>query len=174
MSRRYRRDSQFGPGPQIPLDREQRARFRFLLGAYRAAGRITADTREVGETLCRMLGQDGRLDPSHDTLAEWAKCHVATVKRALSRLRELGLVHWVRRLVRNGWRCEQSSNAYALITSANPVFSCDAQPARAIRLGMSKKDCIEAERVAPEARQAAIEALAAVRARRLRALGLGG
>jgi hypothetical protein len=170
---KWRANSTFDRGPQIPLDREQRARFRFLLGAHRAAGRITADTREVGETLCRMLGQDGRLDPSHSTLAEWAKCHVATVKRALSRLRELGLVHWVRRLVREGWRCEQASNAYTLMTAGNPVFSCDAQSARAIRLVMSKKTAREAEPTAPAVHQAAQAMLDAVRVRRLRALGLG-
>ncbi len=45
-------------------------------------------------------GPDGRLDLAHATIAERALCHVATVKRALARLQELGLVDWVRRLVR--------------------------------------------------------------------------
>jgi hypothetical protein len=74
------------------------------------------------------LGDDGRLDLAHDTIAERALCHVATVKRALVRLREIGLVNWVRRLVcgpDTSSRAEQASNAYLLRTPA-----CDAQPAR--------------------------------------------
>jgi hypothetical protein len=32
--------------------------------------------------------------------------------------RDLGLLRWQRRLVRNGWRAEQTSNAYELLTAA--------------------------------------------------------
>jgi hypothetical protein len=65
---------------------------------------------DVAEVLVSALGDDGRLDLAHATIAERALCHPATVRRALGRLRDVGLVYWVRRLVRGpdtGWRCEQ-------------------------------------------------------------------
>jgi hypothetical protein len=96
--------------------------------------------------------------------------------RALDRLRQLGLLHWTRRLVRDaasGWRCEQTSSAYVLTPErGTPAFACDLQTARAVKLVSSKKTAHEVPRAAPEARQAALEALAMVAARRMRALGL--
>jgi hypothetical protein len=45
-----------------------------------------------------------------------------------------GLLCWQRRLVRCGWRTEQTSNAYTLLTPQNattfPPARCDAQTAR--------------------------------------------
>jgi hypothetical protein len=125
----------------VPLDRNGRARFRYLLHAHRAAKRLTADAVAVGEMLVRALGDDGRLDLAHATIAARAQCHVATVKRALVKLRALGLVDWVRRLVRDarsGWRCEQASNAYQLRAAA-----CEAQPARPVQLIRFKKEALE-------------------------------
>jgi hypothetical protein len=109
---RWRKNSIFGDGPRMRLDREHRARFRFVARAHRAAGRLTANDVDVAEVLVSALGDDGRLDLAHATIAARALCHVATVKRALVRLRVLGLVDWVRRLVRGpgtGWRCEQGT-----------------------------------------------------------------
>jgi hypothetical protein len=97
---RWRRDSTFGLGPRVPLDREQRARVLFLAGMHRRPGRLSAGGLQVLVALIRLLGADGRLDPSHATLAALAKVHVATVQRALDRLRSLGLLAWQRRLVR--------------------------------------------------------------------------
>jgi hypothetical protein len=181
--RRWRKDGVFGPGPRVPFDREQRARFTFLLGAFRRAGKLTADAVEVGRALLRCLGPDGRLDPSHAFLADCAACHEATVRRALNRLRSLGLVEWVCRLardVRSGWRCEQISNAYVLCPA------CDVQPARAIRNVVLKKEAREERRRATEAilpgleaiegpardRWTDLRALEAIRARREAALRL--
>ena len=127
MTCRWHKTSIFGAGPRVPLDGNGRAQFKFLLRAYRSAQRLTADQVKVGEVLERALGDDGRLDLAHATIAERALCHVATVKRALTRLQALGLVDWVRRLVRGpdtGWRVAQTSNAYVLRTPA-----CEAQPA---------------------------------------------
>jgi hypothetical protein len=117
----------------------------------------------------KALGNDGQLDPSHETIAEWAPCHVATVKRALVRLRDLGLVAWMRRLIRNagtGWRAEQTSNAYVLLTPA-----CEAQIARGTFLAKPrKKDGRAREERTPgiwsvgEAAEQAQEALARRRA----------
>jgi hypothetical protein len=118
----------------------------------------------------RLLGGDGRLDPSHGFLARLAAVSEDTVQRALERLRRLGLLSWQRRLVRDaasGWRCEQTSSAYVLTPAA-----CDPQIAGAVQVHLKKKEAHEVERVGPEARQAAMEALAAVAARRMRTLGL--
>ena len=35
------------------------------------------------------------------------------MRRAITSMRDLGLLRWERRLVRNGWRCAQTSNATA-------------------------------------------------------------
>ena len=127
MPNRWYRDSIFGPGPRRPMDRNSRARFRFLCRQHRGANRLTANEVTIGEVLVSALGEDGRLDLAHASIAARAQCHVATVKRALRRLWDLGLVSWVRRLVRDGWRCEQTSNAYCLLTP-----SCDAHAARPV------------------------------------------
>jgi hypothetical protein len=45
-------------------------------------------------------------------------CHPTTARRALQRLRELGLVQWVRRLVRGsdtGWRAAQTKQCLQLV-----------------------------------------------------------
>jgi hypothetical protein len=66
-----------------------------------------------------MLGHDGRLDPSHATIAARARVSIATVIRALAQLRALGFLTWVRRLVRTAWRAEQTSSAYVLALPAS-------------------------------------------------------
>jgi hypothetical protein len=61
----------------------------------------------------------GRLDPSYAAIAAKAGVCVRTVATALARLRELGILKWVRRCAEN-WRdgrfvLEQQSNAYGLL-----------------------------------------------------------
>ena len=107
--RPWHRGSVFGDGPRVPLDRERRARFRFLLNAHHRAGRITRAARDVGEALLRRLSVEGRCDPCHDTLAADAACSARTVGRATMAMRALGLVRWTMRLVRAGWRAEQTA-----------------------------------------------------------------
>ncbi len=121
---RFHKDSIFGPGPRVPLDRERRAQFRAKLKLQRRPGRLTLSAAEVGRVLVDMLGPDGRLDPSLDTLAALACVHRDTVREALKLLRAFGFLDWTRRLVRGaatGWRAAQTSNAYVL-----RVPSCEA------------------------------------------------
>lgn len=117
--RPWQRGSVFGAGPRRPLDREQRARFRFLLRAHARAGRLSPKAEWVGEMLLKRLGVDGECDPAHATLANDAGCSVRTVQRATVAMRALGLLRWTTRLVRAGWRTEQTSNAYELVPTAN-------------------------------------------------------
>ena len=118
MPNRWHSNSIFGPGPRIPLDREQKARFRALLHIHRRPGRLTIAAAHVGRILVDMLGQDGQLNPSHATIAARASVSITTVIRGLAQLRAFGFVTWVRRLVRTAWRCEQTSSAYALALPA--------------------------------------------------------
>src|SRR4051794_24676236 len=132
--RPWRRGSVFGDGRRVPLDRERRARFRFLLNAHRRARRLTPTAELVGTALLKRLGADGQCDPSHATLAADVGCSARTVGRATASMRELGLLRWDQRLVRNQWRAEQTSNAYELVpTAALPVpvlrrTSCPRNP----------------------------------------------
>jgi len=120
----WHRGSVFGDGYRRPLDREKRARFRYLLNAWHRGGRLTRAARDVGEALLRRLGTDGQCDPCHATLANDAGCCDRTVRRATSSMRDLGLLRWQTRLVRAGWRAEQTSNAYELVPAlaAPPVL----------------------------------------------------
>jgi len=128
--RPYRGNSIFGPGPRRRLDRNARARFRYLARAHARAGRLPAKQEWVALALLKRLGDDGQCDPSHDTLAADAGCSVKTVARAIARLRLLGLLSWTRRLIRDGWRCAQTSNGYCLLTPENGVISCEGQTGR--------------------------------------------
>jgi hypothetical protein len=70
ISRRYRRNSIFGDGHRVPLDRERRAVWKARIEMHRRAGRLTDGHAFVALALVRRLGTDGRLDPSHATLAD--------------------------------------------------------------------------------------------------------
>lgn len=154
MTRRWRQESEFGPGPRHALCRERRARFLWLAGQHRQHKRLSACGHDVAEALLKALGDDGKLDPSHATIAARARCHVDTVVEALKRLRLLGLVQWTRRLVRDAlskWRTEQTSNAYVLLTPAeNPENcrrACDPEKPGGVRSILLKKVAQEAGRM---------------------------
>jgi hypothetical protein len=120
--RPWHRGSVFGDGPRRPLDRERRARFRYLLEAHYRAGRLPAKQQRVGTALLKRLSEDGRCDPAYDTLASDAGCSSRTARRATATMRDLGLLRWQMRLVRDeasGWRCAQTSNAYELTPSVD-------------------------------------------------------
>lgn len=118
--RKWRKDSEFGEGERVPLDREQKAvaRARLHMSAFRGPGRLTANAVAIGKRLLDMLGKDGALFPSIATLAELEGIKsTSTVVLALKRLRQLGFLAWTRRLVRAGNHVRQTSNAYR--------FCCD-------------------------------------------------
>lgn len=176
-ARPWHRGSTFGDGPRAPLCRERRAVWRARLQLHRRAGRLTALHEVIGLALLRRLGEDGRLDPTHETIADDAACSTRTVRRALDALRDLGLVVWVRRLVREGWRAAQTSNGYRL-TTGSPVAlppprrrrACDGQDGRGTRL---ESLSLTSPPPDPGAVLAAREALARVAERRAASLGLG-
>ena len=61
----------------------------------------------------------GRLDPSHAAIARAANVCERTVRNALNRLRDLGILNWVRRCRPverpSGFTMEQETNAYAVL-----------------------------------------------------------
>jgi DNA-binding transcriptional MocR family regulator len=160
---KFHRHSIFGTGPRRPLDREQRARFKYLVHAHRTAHHLTADHHDVAEALLRHLGQDGQCDPSQATLSADTGACERTVRRALDRLRALGMISWHQRIVRAGWRVQQTSNAYLLMptTLPNPVPFLAAQKMKS-SLGVSRPACpsVELPPVSPAEAAAARAALA--------------
>jgi len=171
--------SVFGPGPRRRLDRNQRARFRFLLNAHKRAGRLTDKTEDVGAALLKRLSDVGRCDPSQATLANDAGCEERTVRRAICSMRDLGLLRWERRLVRNGWRCEQTSNAYELVPTAQllHVPRCGGQNVRETGFLDKSRKPNSAVVAAPDdvaAAQAALARRRAVVEARLALNGSGG
>src|SRR3954468_4729752 len=111
----FHAQSQFTAGPRRPLTIGERALWLARLDAARRARRITPAHDLVARALLKRLGPDGRLDPAQDTLAHDTGLSDRTVRRALRALADAGLLTWQRRLVRDGWRCRQTSNAYCLV-----------------------------------------------------------
>lgn len=132
--RPWHRGSLFTDGPRRSLNREQRARFCFLIRAHARQGRLSPMGEWVGRALLKRLGTDGQCDPSHETLARDAGCSARTVRRATATMRSLGLLRWQTRLIRTSWRAEQTSNAYELIpTAGNSAVCCDGHTDRETR-----------------------------------------
>jgi len=112
--RPWHKGSIFGDGARRTLDRNARARWRYLVHAHARAGRISPKGEWALAELEQHLSRDGRCDPSHERLAASARISQSTVERALADARALGLVTWQRRIARAGHRVEQTSNAYIL------------------------------------------------------------
>jgi hypothetical protein len=126
--RPWHREARFGDGPRIPMCRERRAVWRARLHLFRRARKITPLFEDIGLAMIRRLGTDGRLDPSHQTIADDTGCDPRTVRRALVAFRSCGLALWVQRLVRDGWRTSQASNAYALTIGESSAVSAQVGP----------------------------------------------
>jgi hypothetical protein len=64
----------------------------------------------------------GRLDPSHAAIARAANVCERTVRNALARLKDLGILNWVQRCAKNWcdgrFVLEQGTNAYAVLPSS--------------------------------------------------------
>jgi hypothetical protein len=139
------------------------------------AGNLTLHHREVLLILGRFGSCRFGIFPSHATLATRARCSVRTVQRALQAARELGLVDWAARRVKAAWRSLRASNRYVLRLPAGPVRSPLPTTGHGGRVDTYKRKNRGIEGTQPVAeavRQAAQAVLDAVRARRMRALGL--
>jgi hypothetical protein len=137
-------------------------------------GLITPHQYAVGDAMlwsCRAPGRD-EAQISYHRLAKLAGVGRSTAVEAVKRLRVLGVLSWRQTRLRVAWSLGVASrqwrNIYRLLTG--PHTESSGQPTD--RVQARKKDRIEVARVAPEARQAAVEALAAIAAQRMRMLGL--
>ena len=160
-SRPWHRGSVFGDGPRRALDPDRRRAWLARVEAERHAGNLPAQQANVAKALLKYLGEDGRCDPAHATLAAASGAGERTVRRALDSLRELGLLRWERRLVRREWpaggrgasRAEQTSNAYELLLPTGPLvprarrpvqrrlpLRCDGQTGRETQLNMIHRE----------------------------------
>jgi hypothetical protein len=92
------------------------------------AHNLTAHYRAVLIALLTFQGSDGRIFPSHESLAARTvklglarDCCAATASRALKHARTLGLLFWLPQYRREGWRKVRQSNLYILNVPAAPV-----------------------------------------------------
>jgi hypothetical protein len=83
--------------------------------AFRAR-ELTPLFRDVLLRLATFRGRRGLIFPSHQALADRARCCERTVRRALEAAKGLGLVRWCERRIKVGhWATERTSNLYTLI-----------------------------------------------------------
>jgi hypothetical protein len=109
----WRANSLFTSGPRRPLNRDAHGIIRAKLALAARRRLITALHEKIGRELLLLLGEDGRLFPAHATLATRTGSCSRTVSEAFRRFRRIGLLDWVRRLIRPaGQPTRQSSNAY--------------------------------------------------------------
>lgn len=146
MRLRGRREKVFGPGYQIPLDRNQKAR----INAYaRHWDRLHRQPGQRGGALGRaaldVLGallwvfhnaRSGCCFPSYERIAEKAGVARSTVAEAIKALEFAGVLTWQNRITRlrercadlfakDGWRWRviRTSNAYVLIDPKTGIYA---------------------------------------------------
>lgn len=136
----YHHTSQY-TAPFHSFAQDQRRIFIVRLDLHNQNRDLTKNHVAVLRALLDRLGESGQLDPSHETLARDARCCERTVREALRRGNRLGLVSWVRRLVRIGSVVRQTSNAYTLhLGDAPMVTRCPGRTCRENTPSMSKQE----------------------------------
>jgi hypothetical protein len=133
-----RREKVFGPGRQVPLDRNAKARIAAYARAWSAShrqdgqhkGPITRAFLDVLEALLWGFhnSRSGSCFPSYERIAGKAECCRRTVAEALKVLEWAGVLNWQHRITRirerctdlfgrEGWRWRviRTSNAYQFI-----------------------------------------------------------
>ena len=145
-----RREKVFGPGRQVPLDRNAKARVQAYARAWsrlhclpgqQHRGPITRAFLEVLEALLWGFhnSRSGCCFPSYERIAEKAECSRTTVYEALKVLEWAGVLSWQHRIARirerctdlfgrDGWRWRviRTSNAYVF---RDPQAAVSGRPA---------------------------------------------
>jgi hypothetical protein len=134
--RRARREKVFGPGRQVPLDRNAKARIAAYARAWSTRHRQPGQRGgALGRAALDVLGallwafhntRTGVCFPSYERIAERAGCARSTVAEAIKALEFAGVLTWQNRIIRvrercrdlwgrEGWRWRviRTSNAYA-------------------------------------------------------------
>ena len=133
---RHRREKVFGPGRQIPLDRNAKARVQAYARAWDRRHRQPGQRGgALGRAALDVLGallwafhnaRSGCCFPSYERIAERAGCARSTVAEAIKVLELAGVLTWQNRIARirercadlfgrDGWRWRviRTSNAYS-------------------------------------------------------------
>lgn len=84
------------------------------------AGNLTRAMRDALTALASFFDYAG-LFPSQTAIAERARCHVRTVRRALKMAATLGMAYWTPRTKREGWRKLPDTHRYFLNVPDRPV-----------------------------------------------------
>jgi hypothetical protein len=110
-----RREKVFGPGRQVPLDRNQKARIAAYARAWSRLHRQDGQhkgpiTRTFLDVLQALLwgfhnSRSGVCFPSYERIAEKAECARSTVAEALRVLEWAGVLTWQHRITRIRERC---------------------------------------------------------------------
>ncbi len=164
--RPWHKEAVFGDGPRVPLDRERRAVWKARVNLFRRARKLTPLFEDIALALIKRLGTTGRLDPSHQTLADAVECCEKSVRDALKALKACGLISWVQRLVRAGWRVAQTSNAYVLTLGEPPKIPASPCGGKFYRETSSLDKSREYTSVAPPSADEIASAKAALARRR--------
>ena len=101
------------------MDQADRARRPDSAAATAGPGAVRSGPTASGCGPAPARTASGRLDPSHAAIARKANVCERTVATSLKRLRELGILNWVRRCAQS-WQdgrfvLEQDTNAYAVL-----------------------------------------------------------
>jgi hypothetical protein len=128
----YRRTATFEIGPRRPLTRREKdaakARYEEL---RKTEPGFTPFFAIILSWLVDRVGYDGRCDPSHATIAEKTGTSVATVKRAIAKGIELGLISATMRVIRVAGRVLQRTSAYLFPAPKKPEIKAETSVAQA-------------------------------------------
>jgi len=168
---RSRREKVFGPGGQIPLDRNAKCRIQAYARAWTARNRQPGQhkgpiTRAFLDVLHALLwgfhnSRTGCCFPSYERIAEKAECARSTVAEALRVLEWAGVLSWQHRITRireactdlfgrNAWRWRviRTSNAYAF-RDPQAVNSRDVPSKSENQAGTQNQDVLDPVLVPP-------------------------
>ena len=166
-----RREKIFGPGRQLPLDRNAKCRVQAYARAWsrlhaqpgQHRGPVTRAFLEVLETLLWGFhnSRSGCCFPSYERIAERAECARSTVAEALRVLEWAGVLSWQHRITRireactdlfgrNAWRWRviRTSNAYAF-RDPQAVNSRDVPSKSENQAGTQNQDVLDPVLVPP-------------------------
>ena len=177
---RERREKTFGPGRQLPLDRNAKTRITAYARAWTARmnqnhqhnGPITRTCFAVLATLLWSFhnSRSGCCYPSYEAIASKAGCARSTVAEALKILERAGVLTWQHRLTRireqcrdlfgnQGWRWRviRTSNAYQFKDPA--AAKTEAIPRKSEnRTGTPNQELITPQRTTPAPTRGGLEA----------------
>ena len=142
-----RRETVYGDGPRVPLDREAKVRIMHLARCLKRRtekgkhyGRLTGKFVDVLHAMLWLIhdARSGQCNPSYETIADKAGCCRDTVYEAIRALESAGILSWVQRIKRVRewlpdllgrrvpvWRVLRISNAYVFrdprATGSSPI-----------------------------------------------------